>query len=572
MAPRETSAGLSVPSSQLAGNDATKRIANPMGSSSVVRFLGQARYRRSRRLGLLLLIVALGMAVRVASLAWGQGYRYAYITSEVEAYQCALGYMAGEERAQYLGQPNFNYGKVPGPLWAIFWAASLRFGGTPYSVMWAMLLVNVAVIPLVYVLAQKLLGPAYSLWAALFYATSPWAVDFSMGCLNFSPMAFLGAVLFLALWDVVQRPGSAHIFWVCVALAMMPQFHMMGVFLVPASLLIITSSPVPVSKRWLVAGIGIAAALYVPYVRGETAHHWSNTRHILGSETNYTAGVLKTLTLPITVLSNTISSWTGVQVSDYLSFGNAVFGSFYVVALFNATSLILAAVYLGYFLRELFQSIRGHGYSLRALFRAAPAMSFIGTLLLVPIFLFIVTGHNFSSRYLFVQFPILMLLPALCVVDKFLRSPRRRLLMSTVAITIAFDVVVTLQFFHYVGNQIEHGDYFIASFRKLQQVYDVLQADAGYDVRISVDADEHGKSVGIKPRLGGNLISMYVRVREDNAHRGRQPTIEKTYQIRSTASPVAPHERVVFAANGIKLVALSSAAHEHAPQPTAMEP
>jgi len=509
----------------------------------------------------LVVIIALGLGVRTVALVWGQGYEHSSIGDEIEAYQFARDYAAGVERAQYLGQPNFSHGKVPGPLWALFWLGAMQLGGGPESVMWVMLLLNVAVIPLVYILARKLFGPAYALWAALFYAASPWAAHLSLGCLNFSIMAILGVGLYLALWDVIQQPRSAHIFWVCVTLAVMPQFHMMGAFLVPAVALIIVLSPRPVSKRWLAAGIAVGLALYVPYVRGEMAHHWSNTRSLVGGEMKYTFGVLKIFTLPITVMSDLISSWAGSGIGDYVRFGNAAFGSFYLLVLFNAVSLALAVVYLGGFVCGLARAIRSTGYSPGALFRAEPATAFIGTLLFMPSLLFIFTGHNFASRYLFVQFPILMLLPALCVVDRFLRSPRRRWLMTAVALTIAFDVAVTLTFSQYTGHLIEHGDYFVPSFRNLQKVYGLLRADAGPGVRIRVDADDYPKDAGREPRRGADLISEYVRVRENDFHHGQKLTAKKTYLIVPATSPVGNNERVVFAGNGIKLLALPSAPH-----------
>src|SRR5580693_5428347 len=169
---------------------------------------------------LLIGIIALGFLLRWASFYWGEGYEHSRIGDELEAYRYALGLRAGEERATYIGQPNFRGGKLAGPLWAWFWLAGLKIGGSPEAVCLLMLVLNTFVIYFVYRLAESILGSNYSLWAALFCATSPWAVFFSGGCWNPLIMAFFGGLLYWALWDVVTRPNSRSVFWVCVLLAL----------------------------------------------------------------------------------------------------------------------------------------------------------------------------------------------------------------------------------------------------------------------------------------------------------------------------------------------------------------
>ena len=87
--------------------------------------------KRWKQILLLLFIVLAGFLLRYAGLYWGEGYHYFAIGDEINAYRVAQEYLAGNEQARYLGQPDFAGGRVPGPLWALFWAVPLRWGASP---------------------------------------------------------------------------------------------------------------------------------------------------------------------------------------------------------------------------------------------------------------------------------------------------------------------------------------------------------------------------------------------------------------------------------------------------------
>jgi hypothetical protein len=162
----------------------------------------------------LCLIILLGFGIRLSGLKWGQAYSYFGQGDAVEAYQVAVNYGHGEEKALYLGQPNYNAkSKLPGPMWTLFCFASYRFWGSIEGVIFTIILLNTAVIYLNYLLARRTIGPEAGLWSALFTALSPWVVYYSNGLYNPDVMAFLGAVLFLALWNAVQSERTAWIFW-----------------------------------------------------------------------------------------------------------------------------------------------------------------------------------------------------------------------------------------------------------------------------------------------------------------------------------------------------------------------
>jgi 4-amino-4-deoxy-L-arabinose transferase-like glycosyltransferase len=363
--------------------------------------------------------MSVGLLLRLLALYWGQGYHYATVGDEMLAYRVALDLDAGQERALYIGQPNFKTGKLPGPMWALFWLIGLKIGHSPETVCLMMIILHTCVIYFVYRLAENIFGPEYSLWAAVFYATSPWPVHYSMTAWNPVPMAFFGALLYLALWNVVTHPNSRNIFWVCLLLAIMPQFHMMAMFVAPVVLLILWWNPSRLNRRWLVAGLFASALLYVPYVIGEMRHGWENTCRILDGRVVASFSVLKILTLPFVDLSNLMNSVTGRDFSEYRALGDACFGSFWILAAFNAVSLILSVMILGTFVVRVVQSLRGTWRSPKQAFARAPAEVFVGSLLILPLVLFVASFTNFNSRYLIVQFPLLFLLPAVFLVRGF---------------------------------------------------------------------------------------------------------------------------------------------------------
>ena len=396
---------------------------------------------------LLALIIVGGFGLRLIGLYWGQGYARNSIGDELEAYKVGRQFLAGDQQALYLGQPNFKHGKIPGMLWAMLWAAEVRLGGGPSTMMLTFVLLNTAVIWLTFVLGQRLFDPVHGLWAALLLATSPWPVYFSVGCTNPEILAFFGVCLYLALWTVVRESNSPHIFWVVLVLAIMPQFHMFAVFLLPPVLLLLLLRRNELHRQWLGTGLAVALLFYVPYFVGEAQHHWANTRRIYSHGDEFSFGSLKVLSTTVMSLTNLIASAVGnrlTQYADYQTFGNAVCGSFSVLVAFNALSIGLGTLALGNFVLRLSRALRGKWRTLPLALASAPATVFVGVLIVLPLLLFIPTGASFNSRYVIALYPLLFLLPAVLLAT----TRYRRLIRAGVVTTIAFNLWLCLAFFH----------------------------------------------------------------------------------------------------------------------------
>jgi 4-amino-4-deoxy-L-arabinose transferase-like glycosyltransferase len=497
---------------------------------------------------LLTLIIAGGLFLRLIGFHWGQGYEFNAIGDEIEAYQVGQQFLAGDQQALYLGQPNFKHGKVPGPLWAMVWAAGVRLGGGPEAVILTVVALNIVVIWLVFVLGKKLFDATHGLWAALLLATAPWPVYFSVGCTNPEVMAFFGALLYLALWSVVRRPKSPHIFGVLVVLAIMPQFHMFGVFFLPPVLLLLLLRRSELNWKWLVAGLVVAVLLYVPYVWGEAHNHWANTRRLLGEGDKFSLGSFKALSTTVMSLTNLFESVIGRRLVDYKIFGDAICGSVYVLVIFNVLSIGLSLLALGSFVMLFIKSIEGKLRSLKQALVETPAIVFTGIMVLLPLVLFIPTGASFNSRYVIALYPVLFILPAVLLV----RTRYPRLIRSSIVITIVFNIWFCLAFFRHQEQRIVQADYFVPSFRKLELVYQKIQAAVG------ANEQPHLRAVGFPAdhdallTHGADALVKYVNLRAQFDHPGapRQLRVEPIVGRGDNSQP-GPYQ-----GNGIAVVVL----------------
>lgn len=437
------------------------------------------------------LVLLAGFALRLDAVLVGHGFHYFAINDELGAYEYALAWLAGEEWASYLAQPTFAGGQVPGPLWTLFCVLLLKAGGnSPDGALLWMAVLNTLAIVGVYWLARQLLELRWAQLSTLLFALLPWPVYYSYGLWNPIPLALLGATLFLALWQTLQQERSRAVFLVAVLAAAIPQFHMVGIFYIPAILLLLLLAPVRLNRRWLMAGVIAAALLYLPYVLGEIRHDWQNLHGILQGEgeRGFSASVLKVISAPATVLSLVPGRWAGELIDETRRFGDTVFGSWWLLLGLSLLSLVMAFVWIGSFARQLWTVMRRNGWRWAAGDPAASRIYFLGVLLLVPLVLFGLTGHNYATRYTILILPLLVLLPALFL--QRLRSASARCLgYALLALIVMTGSYQSVAFFRYQAGMIAEGEKFLPSFRKLENVYRQLRTASGAGVRIVLQPD-----------------------------------------------------------------------------------
>lgn len=507
----------------------------------------------------LALIMLLGFGLRFTGLHWGQAYSWNAQGDGIAAYLTAVDFERGEPLAQYIGQPNFNeHSKLPGPLWTLFCVAGLRFRGSIEGVIWAVILLNTATVYLVYQLTGRTVGSPAALWAALLTATLPWVVNYSVAVYNPDVMPFLGALLFLALWEVTQRERSRAVFWVVLLMLAMPQFHMSGLMLIPAVVMVLWLSPARLSFPWLIGGLVAGIALYWPYLHGEMLHGWQNSRGWLaGGRSGHAVESLKALSAPLSFLVNWVPRWTQ-SAEDYRELGRSCFGSFYVFLALNVLSMVFAGFLVLEALQIIKLAFRGFWRAPRAAFTRSPGIIFLTLVFCVPLLCALVSGTPFHSRYCLVLLAPQIALAA-AAAGNLLNAPRAgRIFPPVMAVTILANIWLMPAMYWAQGRRIERGPLFVPSFRKLESVYQGLKAHAGANrfVRVEVAAYHQSSPPDDKSLHQAELISDYVAVREaENGLPADVRTSPLIYKL-SFADQVEPGDpAVAYRKSGIALVA-----------------
>lgn len=503
------------------------------------------------------LIVLLGLALRLSAYFHGQAFAYFAFGDEILAYERALEYATGEENALYLSQAKFTEKSyMPGSLWAAFWFNAMRFGGGPHAVAAAIMALNVAAIIFVYMLGCRMLGVKAGLWAALFMATLPWIVYYSVGAYNPEIMAFFSSLTLLALWPAMNREKTTHVFWGGFLPMIALQFHGSGMPLLASSALAMLLSGK--RQRWGVFALGILAGIlfYWPYFRLDSANDWSNTRLLFTrSESYFSLGCLKSITTPLSLLTSWCPRWTLPDFADYKAMGDAVFGSYLLMFAFKALGVFVAVVFIIGFARETIRVCRAGGRRIRGIIAADPAIMLTCVFLITPTVIFLLSFQNYSSRYAIFQLPALVMIPAVSITRRTPALTKTTLFRAAVIVTIAFNVYFLFGFFNYQGALIAGNEKFVPSFRHLESIYAILKDDAGHHTAIAV-IDKDFMESHVKHDAGA--ISMYVRAREkESVMRGLTPPNSRTvyYRLESRDNPkLAPEEYDVYCEADVRIV------------------
>lgn len=442
---------------------------------------------------LLALIVLVGLALRLAAVCYAQGYHHFMINDEVNALRYVLAWLAGDEQARYLAQPAFNNGNLPGPLWTLFGVALFKLGGgTAEGTLYAMAVVNSLIVLPVYLLARQLLEPSMALLTAAIYALAPWTIYYSYSLYNPVPLDLIGVLLFLALWQSLSQPRTRHVFWVPFWCAVIPQFHMIGLFVFPAVLLVLLSTWRTLNWRWLGLGIVAGILLYVPYLAGDMQNNWSNLQAMAsgGEAREYSASVLKIITAPATVLSSVPAGWTGDGIEPIRSFAGQWFGHLAVLVILAGWTLGHSFIFLFYLLRRTGKELWRQRFNPAGLLQADRPGGFIGLLVVVPLLLFLLTGHNFSTRYAIVLFPLLFLLPGLFLQQRS-RPGVKNYWAIALVLTGVFNFYLLGSYYAHQQQRFAGGETFMPSFRVLENIRQTLQADAGKQTPFEVVVSPH---------------------------------------------------------------------------------
>lgn len=485
-------------------------------SSAQVPFPGQP--------GWLALILVCGALLRLAGLVWGQAYNPdAGQADGLEAVEVAVAWQQGERPAQYLGQPRFRVGsKLPGPAWTLVCVAGLQLGGSAMGIAWLLAGANLAAIFLIYRLACLTVGPRAALLAAALVAVGPLAVQNSIVVFNPALLPLLATWLFLALWRVAGRDRSRAIAWVVFLLALLPQFHMAALLLGPAILLVLCLSGRPVHGGWLAAGLLGGAILYLPYVQGEAAQGWANTRAMFAAVPgNYHWDLPAVLVSPARFL---VSYWAPASIytaAERAALETSAGGAVLVQGMFLLSALLALLLTAGVAGRAAATwggpaGLSGGMARLRGWYARDPGLMFLLILFLVPLTCGLWGGLSFRPRYcLLVLGPLAALFGAGAV--HWLERPAWRIPVAAgLAVVLLWNGWFMVAIYRYQERHLAEAPRFLGSFPRLEEIYRSLRRAVGQGGRIEVDKSGYRAAGGAETRgtADVDLIPRYVALRE----------------------------------------------------------
>ncbi|HEY2124062.1 MAG TPA: glycosyltransferase family 39 protein [Chthoniobacterales bacterium] len=540
------------------------------------------RHRPSYRRLAAILVVAL--ILRLIYLAWAQAHAFGYQTDSIEAYEVAVQFDAGDERARYLGQPNCNsHAKLPGPLWTMFCLAGMKLtGGSISGIVFLIILANIAAIALTWRLTHDLCGDSAADAAALFMAVSPMAVHYSSIVWNPSLLPLFGAVIFFCLFRCLRKTRSRAIFVVAFLLFIGPQFHLSTLALVVPLAAFAWLARLKPNWRWLVVGIIAAALCYVPYIFGEISHDWENTRAIfLGDRHGFTSGALKVFSSPFGFLVNYWDPGWTYAPGDYQTLARRTFGGIIGMAAVNLVSAVFAALVVLGVIRSAAAQMKESRGGLREIMAHPTGVVPAAFLLLSYLAFNLVAGISFHGRYCLLVLPLIFALAGVGAI-KCLETPRLRHVGSApstpaaplrrrgfelnvffrpaLLLTIAANLWFTPAMCRFERDRISFGPVFVPGYAKLESVYQQLKPRAP-DRLVEIRDDAYMASFPLldsnKIYLHSGLVRRYVRAREAYlTAAGKKFSQVNVFELRTANLVEATDPAVAFYGNGIALVAV----------------
>jgi hypothetical protein len=508
----------------------------------------------------LALILLVAFALRMISLKWAEANTYGSQGDSLEACEVAVSYLNGDERARYVGQPNCNaHSKLPGPLWTIFCATGLKLTGTPQGIVLLTIFGNLAAIALTWWLTLDLFGPAAALLAASFMAVSPWAVHYSAVVFNPSMMPLFGALIFTSALHCFRHDNSRAIALLPLLILIAAQFHLSALGLIlPLALLAWLSRTRP-NWTWFCVGLVAGALCYLPYIEGEIAQHWQNSRGMVwGGNARFSSSALKVFTSPFSFLINFWSPGWAYAPGEHAALARSAFGSLgrlYAVNIVSGLFVVLAAAGVW---RITTHRLSGFWASPRDAFSRAPGVLFCAGTLLIFLLQNLVGGKPFHARYCLVVLPLLFALLG-AGVAQWLETPRcRKFLMSLTMFTLVSSLWFVVAICRFEHDRINNGPLFVPGFARLETIYRQLKEQPRSQARIEVLDGDYLKSLPFEDKLQHNafLIRRYVEMRERASHPpGARSTNVTFYVLRLACATDAANPSVAFAGSGIALVA-----------------
>ena len=506
-------------------------------------------------------ILLLALALRLTYLGVAQGHGLGYQDDCVEAYEVAAKYEAGDERAQYIGQPNCNAAsKLPGPGWTLFCVAGLKLFGSPQGIILLIILANDAAIALIWRLARDVAGRTAANFAALFMAVSLWEIQYSSIIWNPSPMPLFGAVIFLALFHCLRQKKSPAIFLIPLLVLVGAQFHMSTLSLILPLIVFCWVTRLRPNWWWLAAGLVAAALCYLPYVLGDMRHDWANTRGIFtGGKGGFSPDALKVFSSPFSFFVTIWDPGWTYTAGQYSALLRSAFGGRIGMNIINVISGGFAVCLVLGLIQAMRSAMKNRTTALRETLARPPSLLTVLFLLLAYLAFGLVAGKPFHARYCMLVLPLIFTLAG-AGAAQCLQSPRLKMFfLPLLVITIAADLWFMPVICRFEGDRIANGPTFVPSFAKMDSIYRQLKSRAPGSVEVR-DGDY---IAAIAPGEKNNYLrharvfSRYVHARElELLAAGQVSTKTNFFDLRAVDLVNTNDPAVAFVGNGIALIAV----------------
>lgn len=172
-------------------------------------------------------------------------------------------------------------GRLPGPAFLVTMALPLLAWHAPEAQYAFVEILGALAVAVFWHAMRRPFGERGALFAGVLMAMSPWSALYADRTWNPNVLPLVLSIALLAAIRLREQPSSRWVVAFLPLMALMPQFHMSApVAWLGLSVLVAQSIP-----RWnvrhAVLGLGLAAALYVPFLVHEVTTGFGNTRHIL---------------------------------------------------------------------------------------------------------------------------------------------------------------------------------------------------------------------------------------------------------------------------------------------------
>ncbi len=213
-----------------------------------------------------------------------------------------------------------SVGVEKGPLMVYLMAVPLLVSRDPRVATGFVALLNLGAVAGCYVLTRRYFGRTAAFVATLLFGVSPWAIFFSRKIFTSNLFPLFTVLFFLSIFAAVVERRARQWVWAFVWLAALLQINLFAISYVPVLVLALVLFRDRVRWPAFLAGAGLFALLFAPYLYHDYAQGWANLRGLLGAAGGTSRIDLEAFQLALkSIGGEDLSALAGISIDDYLS-------------------------------------------------------------------------------------------------------------------------------------------------------------------------------------------------------------------------------------------------------------